>query len=364
MPLDHAIWRIAQHPEPLMIDRLASEQLLEDMIVRDMRILSPDWMLIGQQILTGLGGKLDLLAIARDGSLVLIELKRDRTPRDVVAQTLDYAYWVQRLSVEEILMHYSKFSKGGNLSDAFKARFGSELDEEELNSTHQMIVVASELDAHTERIVQYLSERDIPINVLFFRVFKNGDEQLLSRSWMIDPAETQINTANTAMKGGKEREPWNGEYYVSFGGSNARSWADAMKYGFISAGGGSWYSQTLKQLEVGARIWVKIPQTGYVGVGRVTGPVSLVGEFAVQTPGGLRPVLEVLQHAETFKADAQDPEKAERFVPVEWFHTVPEDQAVNDLGLFGNQNTVAKPTVPKWRHTIEVLKGRFPNHGG
>ena len=65
------------------------------MIVRDPRILSSEWMLIGRQELTGHGGRIDLLAIAPDGSLVLIELKRDRTPREIVAQA-----WTMRLGGE------------------------------------------------------------------------------------------------------------------------------------------------------------------------------------------------------------------------------------------------------------------------
>ena len=32
---------------------------------------------------------------------------------------------------------------------------------------------------------------------------------------------------------------------------------------------------------------------------------------------------------------------------------------MNDVGLFGNQNTVCKPTAPKWRSTVERLKERF-----
>jgi RecB family endonuclease NucS len=54
-------------------------------------------MLIGRQEDTGLGGRIDLLAIAPDGSPILIELKRDRTPREVVAQAIDYASWVEKL---------------------------------------------------------------------------------------------------------------------------------------------------------------------------------------------------------------------------------------------------------------------------
>lgn len=83
-------------PEPLAESSLAKEQLLEDMIVADPRVLSDEWMLIGRQEDNGFGGRIDLLAIAPDGSLILIELKRGRTPREVVAQALDYAGWVEK----------------------------------------------------------------------------------------------------------------------------------------------------------------------------------------------------------------------------------------------------------------------------
>lgn len=107
-------------------------------------------------------------------------------------------------------------------------------------------------------------------------------------------------------------------------------------------------------------MWVKIPKTGYVGVGRVTEAVQSVNEFKVQTPTGERPALDVLKHAHLYVPNAADPEKAEYFVRVAWLDTVPESQAVNEVGLFGNQNTVCQPTTPKWRHTVVLLKARFP----
>ena len=140
----------------------------------------------------------------------------------------------------------------------------------------------------------------------------------------------------------------------------ARSWDDARKYGFISGGGGSWYSQTLKVLSPGDRVWVKIPRTGYVGVGRVTEAMQPVNDFKVPTPEGDRPSLDVLKHADRYRVNANDPEKAEYFVRVQWLDTVPEAKALNEVGLFGNQNTVCQPTTPKWRHTVERLKAFFP----
>jgi hypothetical protein len=146
---------------------LPNERLLESMIVASPQILSDDWLLIGRQEDTGFSGRIDLLAIAPDASLVLIELKRSRTPREVVAQALDYAGWVEKLRPDEIAGIYGRFASGRSLAADFLNRFGQKLDEGSLNQSHQIIVVASSLDASTERIISYLNDRDVPINVFF-----------------------------------------------------------------------------------------------------------------------------------------------------------------------------------------------------
>lgn len=206
--------------------------------------------------------------------------------------------------------------------------------------------------------MQYLNDRDIAINVLFFQVFEHAGQQLLSRAWLIDPSETQANVAvTTASKG--DKEPWNGEFYVSFGDERSRSWDDAVCYGYISGGGGSWYSKTLRQLNPGDRVWVNIPGRGYVGVGQVLEAVQPASDFCVHTDTGEHLAMDVLKHGDQYKATADDPELSEYFVRVKWFHTVPAAKAFNELGLFGNQNTVCQPTTPKWRHTVERLKSVF-----
>jgi hypothetical protein len=358
MPIQHSLWRVGSKPQPLREASLPSEALLEEMIVAAPNILAGQWMIIGRQVDTGFGGRIDLLALAPDGALILIELKRERTPREVVAQAIDYASWAERLEAEHIKDIYAGFSRGGNLDEAFATFFGRPLDPETLNQSHEIVIVASTLDASSERIVGYLNRRDIPINVLCFQVFEDEGGPLLSRAWLLDPVETQV----AAVAGGKvsTKEPWNGEYYANFLHGPTRNWEEARRFGFISAGGGSWYSGTLRLLQAGDRIWVNAPNHGFVGVGRVrSGPVAAADFKLVGDDGVERAALKMLTKASYHRDD--DPERRDMFVPVDWAQTRSLSDAVNERGLFGNQNTVCKPTTSKWRHTVERLKQLFPD---
>jgi hypothetical protein len=330
------------------------------MIVAAPEILSREWMIVGRQEDTGFGGRIDLLALAPDGALILIELKRGRTPREVVAQAIDYASWAEALEAQEISRIYSRFSGGRSLDADFANRFGEPLDVEALNHSHQIVIVAATLDAASERIVGYLNRRDIPINVLCFQVFEHDGGQLLSRAWLLDPVETQAAAATSGTVNVKE--PWNGEYYCSYGHGPTRDWDEARRYGFISAGGGSWYSGTLRLLHPGDIIWVKAPGYGFVGVGRVRSEAVEAADFKLlDDRGEERPALDILSAASYHRQYLMDSERTEYFVAVNWAETRDLAQAVNETGMFGNQNSVCAPKTPKWRHTVERLKELFPH---
>lgn len=357
MPIRTQIWTVSAQPALLKNAKLISEQWLEEMIIAAPALLSDDWMLVGRQESTGQGGRIDLLALAPDASLVLIELKRERTPREVVAQALDYASWVERLEANDIEAIYQRFRPAADLAADFQSRFGVALEAEALNQSHQIVIVAAELDASSERIVAYLSDRDIAINVLCFQVFQSGEQQLISRAWLLDPAEAPQPT--TTSKPGAPSEPWNGEFYCSFGHGPSRAWPEAREHGFVCGGGGSWYSNSLKMLAPGDRVWVNVPQQGYVGVGRVTGHATPAADFRLLQEGTERPALEVLTGADYHRQLVDDPERCEYFVPVEWLNSLSLDKAIKEVGFFGNQNTICRPTTPKWRWTVERLKDRF-----
>jgi hypothetical protein len=57
--------------------------------------------------------------------LHVLELKRDRTPREVVAQVLDYASWVSALTHDEVLDIFTTSSSDVAFEEAFADRFGT-----------------------------------------------------------------------------------------------------------------------------------------------------------------------------------------------------------------------------------------------
>ena len=352
MPIHQSLWRLTDTAERLSTAKLQTEKQLEDFIVAQPDMLDSNWILIGRQIHTDFKGIIDLLALQPDGTPVIIELKRDRTPRDVLAQTLDYASWLEELEASRLQRIYEDFIPGGNLAVDFQERFGTAFDEQALENDHLMVIVASELDSSTERIVKYLSKRGININALFFQVFQGNDELLLSRSWFVDPSTTQVTVSSSHQTGS-----WNGEFYVSYGVDSAQRWEDARKYGFITASGGPWYTRTLAMLEAGDRVWVSIPGTGYAGVGIAAGSAVPVEDFTVDVDSTATPILKAA--VEGNYTEGLNTDDRAWFVPIKWLHTVAEKDAIREVGFFGNQNTVAKPKAEKWEHTVKTLKQRF-----
>ncbi|MGX9687696.1 hypothetical protein ACTQ9L_11200 [Deinococcus wulumuqiensis] len=356
MPVEMAVWKLGPKPEPVQLSGLDQESTLENALKADLSIVDPDLMLLATQVQTDHGKRIDILAMDRQGDLVILELKRDKTPREVVTQALDYAAWIKTLSAEKIEEIYTAAHPGADLPTGFAEAFGTpEQYPEAINLRQRMIIVASSLDAITERIVAYLSEFGVPVNAVFFRAFKQGDTEYLARTWLIDP-NTAERRAESKVDTGLSKAPWNGiDYYVSFGEDQWRHWEDARAYGFVSAGKGKWYSDSLKKLKPGDRISVHIPQQGYVGVGEVTATAAPAREAQLTVDGHDRAFKDLSFKAETMH-DEQDDDQCEWVVGVKWLQTVPASQAYWEKGLFANQNSACKlrSTV-----TLEAMRRKF-----
>ncbi len=88
---------------------------------------------------------------------------------------------------------------------AFRAKFGSDLPET-LNGDHRILIVGSEIDSSSERIIKYLSDtHGVNINAATFQYFQLRDSSaLLARVFLIEPSEVELRTRT---KGTSQRRP-------------------------------------------------------------------------------------------------------------------------------------------------------------
>lgn len=351
MSREVSIWQIGSDSvERVSLSGIDLEHRLQGILANNISILDQQLLVIGREVQVGTSGRIDILAVDPDGSLVVIELKRGRTPREVVAQTLDYGSWIDRWGPEEIqqtFVDYQRRYLNANrpqlVEVALKAKFAYGPDD--LNGSHRLVIVASELDPATKRIVDHLQARySVPISVETFQSFRDGPREFLVRSHDI---EVDPFADGRTLQSETQRE-WNGEYYANFGEYADRPWRNGKDFGFIRAGGGARFKRHLERLPEGGRVWVKIPGKGFVAVGRVTAEAVPYAGFEVVIDGEKK----LLSQIESDVVVAED----EYVVAVDWIHAVGVRSAVKGKGLFGNQNTVAQPTDPKWEFTVEVLK--------
>lgn len=192
--------------EPAKLDY---EERIENWICANISVLVPDdsgLLVIGRQVETTFGGRIDLLCMNADGDLVVVELKRDKTPREITAQALDYASWVQDLTYERVEEIAVEYLNGRPLRDAFEGTFPDEEYPEVINGQHSIKIVASRVDESTERIIRYLSGKGIAINFVRFHLFRaaDGREQLV-RTFVVPPGQAEENSRKT--KGIKRTSP-------------------------------------------------------------------------------------------------------------------------------------------------------------
>ena len=137
----------------------------------------------------------DLLGIDSEGSLVIVELKRDEAPREVVAQLLEYAAWASELSeerIKEIAEDY--FDTIGT----FEAKHFNEVfidtfyipetdDIPTLNRNLRLFIVAEDIPARVARVCRFLrTSHSMDINCINVSTFQTeAGERLVSMETIV-----------------------------------------------------------------------------------------------------------------------------------------------------------------------------------
>lgn len=158
-------------------------------------------LLIIQKEFDGFDGtreRLDLLALDKDGQLVVIENKLDDTGRDVAWQAMKYAAYCSTLTKAQVVDVYQRYldthGEGGNAV----TRICEFLEEEQLDdvvlnagNSQRLIFIAASFRKEVTSTVLWLIGHGI--NVQCFRVapYAFGDELLLDVQQIIPPPEAE-----------------------------------------------------------------------------------------------------------------------------------------------------------------------------
>jgi hypothetical protein len=196
MPTAVKIWEIVKDSlRPVTIDSFANNYLerhLETWVAEDPSVLGDRVLIIARQKDITDVGRLDLLGVDQDGTLVIIELKRDLTPREAVAQALDYASWLHSADEEQIAQWAEQYLKQP-LKKTFCDYFDTEDFPELSCQKHRVVLVAPRLDASAERIITYLAEQySVEINAVFFQYARLSDgQEVLARAMLVADSSPQ-----------------------------------------------------------------------------------------------------------------------------------------------------------------------------
>ncbi len=159
-------------------------------------------LIIGRQVTTNLGSFIDLLAIDRQGDLVVIELKRDRTPRETLAQALEYASFVEKLGYEQLDEIFRDYAgdEALNLAQYHREYFHLVSDEAVVfNSEQRIVIVGQKITPEIRQTSTFLRSKGVRVTCLEFTFFKaDGGLRLLSTSIVVGNESANITKVSSA----------------------------------------------------------------------------------------------------------------------------------------------------------------------
>ena len=181
----------------------ASEKEFGDALVSNPSILVNDLWLVGREIQTD-AGRIDLLGVDPEGTLVVFELKLGKLSRGAVSQAIEYTAFLYDLELEDLisLITNSSGRKGiSSISDfvnQYKRRIGQSLPED--NFVIQAVLVSEEIDEPSARSIDWLYQSGIPIGHLVLRASRSGGDVVFDvlenwappvRRWWYPPADAK-----------------------------------------------------------------------------------------------------------------------------------------------------------------------------
>ncbi|TWB45489.1 PDDEXK family nuclease [Nitrospirillum pindoramense] len=144
---------------------------------------------LGMEIQTKHGLSIDNLFLDGNGTLVAVEMKRGRAPRDVIAQILEYASFIKGLEWDAVDQLSHKIH-GRPAEQAFGSFFGRPLSKAG-NPTFRLVVAAESFDARVFESAVLLINTGMPLALMTFTYFRVGSAEVLETATVLGDIPAQ-----------------------------------------------------------------------------------------------------------------------------------------------------------------------------
>lgn len=149
-------------------------------------------LIIGRQVTTNLNTFIDLIGIDKTGNTVVVELKREKTPRETIAQVLEYASFVENLDYSQLNEIYQNYSgEESSLEDYHQQYFQSESEEKvSFNKSTKLVVVAQEISKEIRQTALFLRKKGLDVYCMEFKYFETkSGEKIISSDFVVGEEE-------------------------------------------------------------------------------------------------------------------------------------------------------------------------------
>lgn len=247
----------------------------------------------------------DVLALDSLGRLVVVEIKRDWSDRSTVGQLLEYAATSKDYTYEsfnQLAQGYKKWL-GGELIQGFR-EFAERPDfsEKDLCKSQRVFIVAPDSDIGLKRIVEWLKDYGVPIEIIPFRLLADANNNLRFIDIAGITTETEID----------QPDEWAGHWIFNTNESyGPGAYQRMFDKGLIAIYGYENGGANIEGTSPGQKVLAYVNGQGIRALGEIVDPI-------VRAESGI------------FFDDDGNPQQDEYHVRVVWEAILPEESAISN----------------------------------
>lgn len=182
-----------------------SELNVENWVEKEPKILGEPLMIIGRQFeVEEVGDRLDLLALDKQGNLVIIELKSNVIRSEASLQAVKYASYLSNWQLEEIERQMGQYLEGDH--DVIKDIEEFCEEDYEINDQQRIILAGGDVRPRTSSVTLWLRKQGVDIKIVQLEPWQDDEDIYLNPRVLIPlPAEEKFNIQALAEDKSK---PW------------------------------------------------------------------------------------------------------------------------------------------------------------